>query len=605
MYLNQRYNNNSNNVLIGNFRINTLQWVIFLLILIIIIRLFYLQVLQNDKYKALASQQHKMVTVLQPERGEIFALTDKKETTQLYPLAVNQISYEVYADPSKVTRPQNLADILVEILAVDPVETLAKLEKTGDQYEVIKKNVDQTAIDALTIKLDELLKDTNKDKLKKDRQANTGVAWNKEILRFYPDKEVGAHILGFLGYAEDGVTRVGKYGLEGFWQKDLVGLGTQVVGERDMSGRALPFSELAAMVENGADLVLTIDRTVQYQACKALEKSVIRHGAKSGSVIVMETSTGAIRAMCGYPSFDPNNYSQVEDGNVYNNLAVYDSYEPGSVMKAISMAIAVDTGHVTADTIYEDKGEIKFAGGFTVRNSDLKAHGVVDMTQVLVESLNTGVIFASKDIKNKIYEDYMKQFGFGEAFGLEISQEAKGDISALSKKGDIYKATSSYGQGITVTPLQLLSAVNVLANGGNLMKPYLVSELKKNNGQIEKFEPTTLNQVISQGTASTLSAMLTQVVEQGHSKQAAVPGYYIAGKTGTAQVANPETGRYYDASKVIHSFVGFAPVESPKFTMLTKLDFPTSAPYAESTAAPLFGEIAKFLLEYYQIPPTR
>ncbi len=605
MYLNQRYNNNSNNVLIGNFRINTLQWVIFLLILIIIIRLFYLQILQNDKYKALASQQHKMVTVLEPERGEIFALTDKKETTQLYPLAVNKISYEVYADPSKVTRPQNLADILVEILEVDKTEVLGKLEKTADQYEVIKKNVDQTAIDALTVKLDELLKDTNKDKLKKDRQASTGVAWNKEILRFYPDKEVGAHILGFLGYAEDGVSRVGKYGLEGFWQKDLAGLGTQVVGERDMSGRALPFSELAALVENGADLVLTIDRTVQYQACKALEKSVVKHGAKSGSVIVMETSTGAIRAMCGYPSFDPNNYSQVEDANVYNNLAVYDSYEPGSVMKAISMAIAVDTGHVTADTIYEDKGEIKFAGGFTVRNSDLKAHGVIDMTQVLVESLNTGVIFATKDIKNKIYEDYMKQFGFGEAFGLEISQESKGDISALSKKGDIYKATSSYGQGITVTPLQLLNAVNVLANGGNLMKPYLVSELKKNNGQVEKFEATILNQVISPGTASTLSAMLTQVVEQGHSKQAAVPGYYIAGKTGTAQVANPETGRYYDASKVIHSFVGFAPVESPKFTMLTKLDFPTSAPYAESTAAPLFGEIAKFLLEYYQIPPTR
>ncbi len=605
MYLNQRYNNNSNNVLIGNFRINTLQWVIFLLILIIIIRLFYLQILQNDKYKALASQQHKMVTVLEPERGEIFALTDKKETTQLYPLAVNKISYEVYADPSKVTRPQNLADILVEILEVDKTEVLGKLEKTADQYEVIKKNVDQTAIDALTVKLDELLKDTNKDKLKKDRQTSTGVAWNKEILRFYPDKEVGAHILGFLGYAEDGVSRVGKYGLEGFWQKDLAGLGTQVVGERDMSGRALPFSELAALVENGADLVLTIDRTVQYQACKALEKSVVKHGAKSGSVIVMETSTGAIRAMCGYPSFDPNNYSQVEDANVYNNLAVYDSYEPGSVMKAISMAIAVDTGHVTADTIYEDKGEIKFAGGFTVRNSDLKAHGVIDMTQVLVESLNTGVIFATKDIKNKIYEDYMKQFGFGEAFGLEISQESKGDISALSKKGDIYKATSSYGQGITVTPLQLLNAVNVLANGGNLMKPYLVSELKKNNGQVEKFEATILNQVISPGTASTLSAMLTQVVEQGHSKQAAVPGYYIAGKTGTAQVANPETGRYYDASKVIHSFVGFAPVESPKFTMLTKLDFPTSAPYAESTAAPLFGEIAKFLLEYYQIPPTR
>lgn len=605
MYFNQRYNNNSNNVLIGNFRINTLQWVIFLLILIIVIRLFYLQVLQNDKYKNLAAQQHKMIKLIEPERGEIFALTDFKETTQLYPLAVNQIYYEVYTDPSKVTRPQNLADILVEILEVDPVETLAKLQKTDDQYEVIKKNVDQAAIDALTVALDALLVDTNKDKAKKDRQSTTGVAWNKEILRFYPDKEVGAHILGFLGYAEDGVTRVGKYGLEGFWQKDLAGLGTQVVGERDMSGRALPFSELAAMVENGADLVLTIDRTVQYRACKALEKSVLRHGAKSGSVIVMETATGAIRAMCGYPSFDPSKYNEVEDGNVYNNLAVYDAYEPGSVMKAISMAIAVDTGHVTADTVYEDKGEVKFAGGFTVRNSDLKAHGVIDMTQVLVESLNTGVIFATKDIKNKIYEDYMQKFGFGKTIGLQISQEAEGDISSLSKKGDIYKATSSYGQGVTVTPVQLLNAVNVLANNGNLVKPYLVSELKRNNGQIDKFGPEVLNQVISPSTASTLSAMLTQVVEKGHSKQAAVSGYYVAGKTGTAQVVNPDTGRYYDASKVIHSFVGFAPVDKPKFTMLTKLDFPTSAPYAESTAAPLFGEIAKFLLEYYQIPPSR
>lgn len=605
MYFNQRYNNNSNNLLIGNFRINTLQWVIFLLIMLIIARLFYLQIIQSEKYKTLAAQQHKMIRVIEPERGEIFALTDKKETTQLYPLAVNKISYEVYADPSKVTRPQNLADILVEILEVDKTEVLAQLEKADDQYEVIKKNVDQTVIDALTIKLDELLKDTNKDKAKKDRQVTTGVLWNKEILRFYPDKEVGAHILGFLGYAEDGVTRVGKYGLEGFWQKDLVGLGTQTVGERDMSGRALPFSELAALVENGADLVLTIDRTVQYQACKALEKSVARHGAKSGSVIVMETTTGAIRAMCGYPSFDPSKYNEVTSGDVYNNLAVYDAYEPGSVMKAISMAIAVDTGHVTADTVYEDKGEVKFAGGFTVRNSDLKAHGVIDMTEVLVQSLNTGVIFATKDIKNKIYEDYMQKFGFGQTIGLQISQEAEGDISALSKKGDIYKATSSYGQGVTVTPIQLLNAFNVLANSGNLVKPYLVSEVRKNNGQVDKFGPEILHQVVSKSTAATLSAMLTQVVETGHSKYAAVKGYYVAGKTGTAQVVNRDTGKYYDASKVIHSFTGFAPVENPKFTILTKLDFPTSAPYAESTAAPLFAEIAKFLLEYYQIPPTR
>ena len=600
MYFTQRHNNN----LISNFRINILQWVIFLLIIAIIGRLFYLQILQHEKYASLAAQQHKMIQVLLPERGEIFALTNNKADSQLYPLTSNQIFYEVYANPQEILRPQNVTDILVNILEVDEQEILVKLKKDNDKYEAIKKDISQSQIEELELALAEVINDINQDKSEADKVNSAGIYWDRQVLRFYPDKEIGAHILGFLGYADDGVSRVGKYGLEGFWQDELAGTGSQVIADKAGGGRLLPFGSLGAPVEDGADLVLTIDRTVQYQTCRALEKAVARYDASSGSVIVMETETGAIRAMCNFPSFDPNQYNQVETIDTYNDQAVYHAYEPGSVMKAVAMAIAVDTGKVTADTIYEDTGEVKFAGGYIVRNSDLLAHGVVDMTEVLAVSLNTGIIFATQDIKNKIYEDYMKKFGFGQATNIAISQESIGDISSLSKRGDIYKATASYGQGITVTPLQMLNAVNILANRGNMVKPYIISQVRYASGQVEDFHPQIVRRAVTESTAATLSAMLVQVVDGGHAGKAGVAGYYVAGKTGTAQVVDPDTKKY-SISKSIHNFVGFAPVENPKFTMITKLDYPTAARFSADTAAPLFGEIAKFLLEYYQIPTNR
>ncbi len=602
MYLFKRQNQE----VVSNFRINSLQAVIFLLVLCIISRLFYLQVLNHEKYRAIASQQHRTINVLQPERGEIFALVNNKADAELYPLAINQVYYEVYANPTEVSRPQNLADILSEVLDVDRELILGKLELTNDKYEAIKKQASEEEVKNLQVKLDNLLAEINKDKAEKDKVAGTGIYWDKQILRFYPDKEIGSNMLGFLGYADDGVTRVGKYGLEGYWEKDLAGLGGQLVADRDSTGRIIPFDFTREVsLENGADLVLTIDRNVQYQACKSLDKAIALYDAKGGSVIVMETATGAIRAMCNYPNFDPNKYNEVESIDTYNNLAVYHAYEPGSVMKAIAMAIALDTNKVSPDTLYEDKGEEKIAE-FTIRNSDLKAHGLVNMTDVLVGSYNTGIIFATHEVNNKIFEDYMERFGFGKLTGIKISQETAGDISSLAKKGDIYKATASYGQGITVTPLQMVSAFNVIANRGQLVEPYLVSQVKHLNGEVEEFKPKVLRKVISENTASTLAAMLVQVVDNpaGHAQRAQVEGYYVAGKTGTAQVADPGTGRYA-TDRTIHSFVGFAPITNPKFTMITKLDYPTAARFAEATATPLFGEIAKFLLEYYQVPPDR
>ncbi len=349
---------------------------------------------------------------------------------------------------------------------------------------------------------------------------------------------------------------------------------------------------------------MTIDRNVQYATCKSLEKAVAQYDAQSGSVIVMETKTGAIKAMCNYPSFDPNEYNIVEDANVYNNSATYWAYEPGSVMKAIAMAIAIDQAKVSPDTTYNDEGKIKFAGGEVIRNSDLKAHGIVDMKEILASSLNTGIVFATSDINGKIFEDYIKKFGFGKQTDIAISQDAKGDISSLEGGSYIYKATASYGQGITVTPLQMVNAINAIANRGNLMQPYIVEEIRYEDGSIENFEATTLRKVISDSTVAQISAMMVHVIDSGHAGKAGVEGYYVAGKTGTAQVADPKTGKY-DVDKTIHNFVGFAPHDDPQFTMITKLDYPTAARFSADTAAPLFGEIASFLLEYYQIPPNK
>jgi stage V sporulation protein D (sporulation-specific penicillin-binding protein) len=599
----------SHNTQISSFRINALWWGIFFLMLIIIARLFFIQILNNEYYFKLGLNQRSIIKDIKPERGGIFAIVSD-DNNQLYPLAINKVYYEISVDPSKVTRPQNFTDIFAEVLEISDEEEkdkiLDKIKKENRFYELIAKDVSREKVEILQERLEELRFDINKDKLEEDKINNLtelGVNFVKNILRYYPDKEIGAHILGFLGYDKEGVNRVGKYGLESYFENDLAGLGGQVVGETDVAGRLLS-SDDGRAVENGADVMLTIDRTVQYATCKALEKAVVRYEAESGTVIVMETDTGAIRAMCNYPSFDPNEYSQVENANVYNNLATYHVYEPGSVMKSISMAIAIDQGKVTPNSLYDDEGEIKFAGGYTIRNSDLKAHGMVDMKEVLASSLNTGIIYATSEVNNKIFEDYMKKFGFGKETEINISQDSDGDISSLGKKGDIYKATASYGQGITVTPLQMLSAINTIANRGERMKPYIVNQINYPDGRQDIYEPIQDRRVIDLSTASQLSAMMVHVVDSGHAGKAAVEGYYVAGKTGTAQVGDPETGKYH-IDKTIHNFVGFAPNENPKFTMITKLDYPTAAKFSSDTAAPLFGEIAKFLLEYYQVAPNR
>ena len=226
------------------------------------------------------------------------------------------------------------------------------------------------------------------------------------------------------------------------------------------------------------------------------------------------------------------------------------------------------------------------------------------MTQVLEQSLNTGAIFAAEKVGFDRFQDYIERFGFGKKTDIQLDTEVDGDIGALSKRGEIYLATASFGQGIAVTPIQLVTAFAAIANQGKLVKPYIVEEIRKNTGAVVQFAPETIREVISVQAATLLKGMMTSTVERGHGKRAGVPGYYVAGKTGTAQIPRRD-GPGYEQGATIGTFAGFAPVEDPRFVMLTRIDRPRGVQFAESTAAPLFGDIAKFLLQYFEVKPSR
>lgn len=557
--------------------------VIFLFAALIILKLFYLQILDYQKYRQLSELQHLVKKELKPSRGEIFIHDYEVGENSYYPVAVNKKYYLAFSVPNQVKNPKSTAKLLAPILEMAEDTLFQRLAKSEDIYEPLKHKLEE-----------EKKKEIEALKLE-------GINFVEEIFRYYPEGETASQVVGFVGYKNDEL--VGQYGIEGYWQNELAGKKGFYEFERDASGQLIPLAKrVKAEEENGANLVLTLDRSIQFTACNALAKMVLKYGATGGSVIIMAPETGAILAMCNYPSFDPNNYGAAENYNVYNNANIFEAYEPGSIMKAITMAAALDVSAITPLTTYEDTGSVEIAG-HTINNSDQKAHGIKNMTEVLEESLNTGAIFAARQIGTKLFRNYFERFGFGVKTGIALNIEVEGTIKSLTEKSEINMATASFGQGITATPLQIISAFAAIANGGKLMKPYIVDEVRYPDGKTVKTQPQFLRQVILQKTATTLAAMLASVVKYGHSKRAGVNGYYIAGKTGTAQVVNPKTGKY-STDVSIHSFVGFAPINNPRFVMLTKINNPQGVRFAESTAAPLFGEIAQFMLNYLKVPPA-
>jgi cell division protein FtsI/penicillin-binding protein 2 len=499
---------------------------------------------------------------------------------------------------------------------------LNKLTKKKDVYEPLEQKVDELilknfylaiASSSQDFKLADLEIENNVLLINRNNKKKTlvipGLGFTEKSYRFYPENNIGSNLTGFVGFV--GSTQKGRYGLEEYFDQELAGKPGSIKIERDAKGQAIIINDREYLkAENGVDLILTINRSIQFMACKKLNEAVLRHGADGGSVIIMEVKTGAILAMCSNPDYDANNYQSVKDIKVFTNPAVFSQYEPGSIFKVLTMAMALDQEKITPQTTYNDTGEVILAD-YKIKNSDLKANGVQTMTQVLEKSLNTGSIFAMRSIGPDIFADYVKKFGFGEKTGIGLYDESKGDIKNLEPKilknkkrlvSELAAATASYGQGIAVTPIQMVKAFGVVANGGIMMKPYVFKEIIKSDGSKIETKPMEIGRIISEKAATLLGGMMVNVVENGHGKRAAVKGYYVAGKTGTAQVAK---NGVYQANQHIGSFAGFAPADDPKFVMLVRIDQPRDVDWAESSAAPLFGELAQYLLDYWQVPKNR
>jgi cell division protein FtsI/penicillin-binding protein 2 len=424
----------------------------------------------------------------------------------------------------------------------------------------------------------------------------TGIMVDPVWRRTYPEGAMAAHILGFVNAENQGY-----YGVEGYYDGDLRGQAGTRVYQRDPWNQIIPLG-LAddEPPQPGMDLVLTIDRTVQALVEEELGLALEETGAKSGVIIVMDPRSGAILALAAAPVYDPNRYWEVRDTRLFVNPAINSQYEPGSVFKVLTTAVALENGLVSPDTVFYDEGQIE-VGGQVIRNATRQAYGYVTMTEVLIHSLNVEMAKISSMLGPERFYQGLRAFGIGHRTGADLEGEVIGELRAPGDwrwhESDL--ATNSFGQGLAVTPLQMIVAVAAIANDGVLMKPFVVAEKVYGAGHRERAQPAAIDWAVSPETAHLVAEMMAQTVEQGI-ERAKVPGYRVAGKSGTAQLPTPYG---YDEQKTIASFVGFAPVEDPQVIVLVLLDEPTSSEWGAHTAAPAFSRLARRLFVVLEIPP--
>ncbi len=537
-------------------------------------RLFQKQVLEHNSYLAQAEDQYIIQKDLPATRGKIYS-------SDMFPLATNTRLYQVLVVPNNIPadKKQETAEKLAPLVS----------KTSSEIFELI--NNDKYYVPPLKRRMSEEEGQTIAElKLK-------GVLIAPESVRSYPEGQLAAQLLGFVDANNEG-----RYGLEGFYNNELKGVGGQIFGESDNKGRVFDISRQIE-ARNGSDFVLTLDRNIQYKSQEILEDAVERYKATSGALIIVEPKTGKILSMANVPTFDPNNYNKVPtvEQNVFNNMAINNAWEPGSIFKPLVMAAAIQEGKVQPETENTFGACVK-VDSFQICTSTGEAYGKETMTQVLENSDNVAMVWISELLgKNSLYK-YIKDFGFGRKSGVELDTESAGEVAEAKHWANSERATIAFGQGITATPLQVLMATASIANQGKLMQPYIVDKVVNFDGKEQIRTPKEITRVISEETAKKVSEMMVSVVEYGHGKKAGVAGYQVAGKTGTAQVPKPGGGYYAD--RHIGSFVGFAPANDPRFAMIVRLDDPRVVDWAESSAAPTFGEMAQWLLEYMQVPPT-
>jgi cell division protein FtsI/penicillin-binding protein 2 len=486
-----------------NVRIFLLLSVITVFFIFIALRLFNLQILSHDHYETLASNQHGSQSTIDPKRGDIY-LSSFTDANPLL-VATNITKDSVFAVPKNIPDKTATAKKLAPLLDFSTADLTSRISGNGS-YVLLKKQLDSdtsTKIKALKL---------------------TGIYLESADTRFYPENNLASQVIGFVGFK--GNDRVGQYGVEGKFEGKLAGQKGSLGADTDTSGVTIASgSKNFLPAQDGDDVYLTIDPAIQIEAQKVLSNTVKEHGADSGSVVVVDPKNGEILAMANAPDFDPNNYGKVKDPAIFSNPVLSGEYEPGSIFKAITMAAALNENKVTPETIFNNTGTLQIDDK-KINNSDpTELLGDQSMITVLDQSLNTGAVFAEQQIGNDTFKKYVQKFGFGKAVDFELAGQTPGNIDNLNKKGDIFFATASYGQGITVTPLQMVQAYSAIANGGKMMKPYILNKIVHPDGSEEVTKPADGINVIDSKTATALSGMLVDVVENGHGKKAAVKGY--------------------------------------------------------------------------------
>lgn len=520
--------------------------------------LYELQIKENVIYLARAESQRAQAGFLEPERGTIY-FTDKYGNR--IPAAVNKEFPTIFSVPNEIRDASDAAHRVAALLRLPEAELKKKFLKENDAYELL---VPKAGVDDVTAV----------------KNANIpGIHIGVRKGRLYPFGELAAQVLGFVGPSDRDSDLKGRYGIEAQFEDELAGVPGSAEG--DNASDATP----------GEDVALTIDRNIQARAEELLAGLAEQYDAAGGTVMVLEARSGRVRALGNYPSFDPNNYG-VSPVKTFLNMAVQGVYEPGSVFKVITLSAGLDLGRITRETTFTDTGTYT-VNRKTIANAEKKVYGTVTMDDVIAYSINTGAMFVERAIGHEAFYRYAERFGFHEPTGIPLPGEVKGNLWALqSNARDINFSTAAFGQGIAVTPLQLVRAIAAVANDGVLMEPLLLADK----------EPRPVRRVVGEQAADAMAAMLIRSVDKN--VVAAIPQYAVAGKTGTAQIPDFTRGGYTD--EFIHTYVGFAPAKDlgrERYVVLFKLDKPQKAPLAGATVVPAFRELLSFILNYYGVPP--
>lgn len=556
----------------GRFKFTVLS--ILFVFSLIILRLFYWQIVKAVELADLGLSQYGATITLMPARGEI-------KTSDGFPIAANKSAYLVFANPKEIKDKKKTAEILSQILKVDLANASASLRK--DLFWVpIAHEVDSE----LKKKLEEL--------------DLSGIGFEKEYTRFYPEASMAAQLVGFVGKDENGRNK-GYFGVEGHYDRLLRGKEGIAIQVHDAFGKPIlaKVNPRSPQIE-GSSLILSIQRPIQFLAEKRLKEGIEKYQASSGMVGIMDPKTGNILAMASFPSFDPKEYQEYSS-SLYKNPFISDRYEPGSTFKPIVMSSALHEGAVKPATkcpICAGPVEI---GGFEIHTWNNKYYKDTNMVEVIQHSDNIGMVYVSQKLGLDKMLHYFDKFGIGSLTGIDLQGETAPFLKPRDSWYKVDVATVSFGQGISVTAIELLSAVSAIANNGKRMEPHVVSAIETPDGKTIKIEPKALGSPISVKTAKIMTELMVNAVNKGEASWTRLKGYRVAGKTGTASI--PIQGKY-DPESTITSFVGFAPADDPKFVMLVVLNKPTTSVYGSETAAPIFFDIAKDLFSFYNIAPS-